>query len=171
MAAQRDEFRPDDQGDPKDMYTGDAARRERLATAERLSTSMPNYTVTKAVLSPAADCRPVRGRRDPVQRHAGSDCDRRMARRRRPRRSAGGAKRADSLKRCSPPSGPVRPPAGPAEPDEIASVIAFLCSESGPLRDRRRLERGRRHRPDHHLEPWTVMHGSNRSQMRPSRLA
>ena len=38
-----------------------------------------------------------------------------------------------------------------AEPEEIAAVIAFLCSPRVELRDRRRMERRRRHRPDHRL--------------------
>ena len=38
-----------------------------------------------------------------------------------------------------------------AEPDEIAAVIAFLCSASA--RDGGRVERRRRHRPDHCLTP------------------
>ena len=38
-----------------------------------------------------------------------------------------------------------------ARPEEIAAVIVFLCSDRASLRDRCRLERGRRYRPDHHL--------------------
>ena len=38
-----------------------------------------------------------------------------------------------------------------AEPEEIAAVIAFLALRPGVVRDRRGLERRRRHRPDHHL--------------------
>ena len=41
--------------------------------------------------------------------------------------------------------------AGSPSRSEIAAVIVFLCSDRASVRDRRGLERRRRHRPDHHL--------------------
>ena len=46
-----------------------------------------------------------------------------------------------------------RPVGRMAEPEEIAAVVAFLCSDRASLRDRSRLERRRRHRADHPLSP------------------
>ena len=126
---------------------------------KRPSTSMPNYTVTKAaVLSLSRlDRRPVRRRRDPVQRRrAGPDRDRCLARRRRARRSAGGAERADPgrgarRRRCRSTARPARRARRDRECDRLPLLGA------GVVRDRRRVERGRRHRPDHHLSCGRVV--------------
>ena len=76
-------------------------------------------------LALAARRRPVRERRDPLQRgHARPDRDRGLARRGRSRRPAGRATRDEVLAKVG-----AGPPLGRlAEPEEIAAVIAFLCS-------------------------------------------
>ena len=53
--------------------------------------------------------------------------------------------------------------AGSRSREEIAAVIVFLCSEPGVLRDRRGLERGRRHRPG---DPLTWVGGGGRRHCR-----
>src|SRR5262249_48018427 len=82
--------------------------------------------------------------------HTGPDGDRGMDRRRRPRRPAGGADRQD------PPGGArgsgqgsAARPARRADGDRRRGRVSLLRSRL--VRDRRRLERGRRHRADHHL--------------------
>ena len=143
---------------------------------KRPSTSMPNYTVTKAaVLSLSrliADLYAGDGIRcnavapgptaTAAWLGAGGLADQQAER--------SGQTRDEVLAAV----GAGRPLGRLAEPDEIASVIAFLCSERASLRDRRRVERGRRHRPDHHLSCGRVVPVSARIRggcVRPGRLA
>ena len=107
-------------------------------------------------LALAARRRPLREGRDPLQRrHARADRDRRLARRGRARRPAGRPRA-----RCSRRSAPGGRSAGSREPEEIAAVIVFLLLRPRELRHRRRLERRRRHRPDHHLTVATLRIGT-----------
>ena len=97
--------------------------------AKRPSTSMPDYSVTKAaVLSFSrlvADLYAKDG--DPLQRgHARPDRDR--ARGSARAGSPTSRRAAEAATRCSPKVGAGRPLGRLAEPEEIAAVIAFLCS-------------------------------------------
>ena len=58
-----------------------------------------------------------------------------------------------------------------AEPEEIAAVVVFLCSERVVVRDGRRVERRRRHRADHHLSRglWRARAGARPRVSRLSR--
>ena len=125
-----------------------------LSTAgKRPSTSMPDYSVTKAaVLSLSrlvADVYAKDGIRcnavtpGPVATQAwladGGLADQQGAR--------SGKSREDVLAAV----GRGRPLGRLAEPEEIAAVIAFLLLAADELRHRRRVERRRRHRSDHRL--------------------
>ena len=120
---------------------------------KRPSTGMPNYSVTKAaVLSLSRLVADLYARRwDPVQRcRAWADGDRRLARRGRARRPAGRALGEDTQRgargrRQGPPAGTTCRAGG----DRGCGGVPLF----GPIfvRDGRRVERRRRHRPDHHL--------------------
>ena len=58
-----------------------------------------------------------------------------------------------------------------AEPDEIAARDRLPLLRAGVVRDRRGVERGRRHRPDHHLSCGRVVprFGTDPWQMRRAR--
>ena len=76
-------------------------------------------------LALAARRRPLREGRHPLQRgHARADRDRRLARRRRARRPAG-RRASEMLAKV----GAGRPLGRLAEPEEIAAVVVFLCSD------------------------------------------
>ncbi len=95
--------------------------------AKRPSTSMPDYSVTKAAMLSlsrlVADLYAKDG--SSLQRcHAGPDRDRRLARRGRARRPAGRPRRGARQDRRR-----AADRAGSRLPEEIAAVIVFLCSE------------------------------------------
>ena len=153
LAAQRDELRAHD---PRRAARDEGARgrrdRERLVHRRQAPVGVDARLLGDeggGALALAADRRRLCEGRHPLQRdHARADRDRGVARRGRARRPAGGAQRQVARRgaRRGRRRAPARPP-GRAGRDRLGRRFSLLAARE--LRDRRRLERGRRNRPDH----------------------
>ena len=116
--------------------------------AKRPSTGMPDYSVMKAALLSFSRLVADLYAKDGIRCNAvtpGPDRDRGVARGGRARRPAGRARRGAREGRRRPAARPARRAGGDRRRDRVPLLAAR------ELRHRRRLERRRRHRPDHHL--------------------
>ena len=129
VAAQRDERRARDPAVLPGMRERGAGAIVNVSStaAKRPSTGMPDYSVTKAAMLSLSRLVADLYAKDGIRCNAvtpGPDRDRRVARRGRARRPAGRPRRGarEGRRRAA-------RSAGSREPEEIAAVIVFLCSD------------------------------------------